>query len=274
MAKAKRPEQCAFFSIKNFAQYQHYKKRNPPWVKLHYSILDDAEFLGLDLVSQRNLMVLFMVAGKKDNRISNDKSYLQKVMRLETPPDLTPLFHSGWLLAQSYQSASKSLATKRKHFATPETETETDSSEAKAEAKAETDKTQKQDSPQAPQGDASEIKNSIATVEWLQERFERIPGVKPTLNLTGECMVTVKARLREHPKQEWWERLLTELVEPSDFLCGRVNGFQASLVWLCGPKNISKVQAGQYLEKRSKGKDWSATMAEAKRLMEQEGQPT
>lgn len=123
-------------------------------------------------------------------------------------------------------------------------------------------------SPLTPQGEGGGSENSLATLEWLQERFAQIPGVRPTLHLTGACLQSVNARLREHPKRDWWERLFTDMVEPSDFLCGRVNEFQASLVWICGPKNISKVQAGQYLEKRSKGKNWESTVAEAKRLMD------
>ena len=27
--------------IKNWGEFQHYKKRNPPWIKLHKKLLDD-----------------------------------------------------------------------------------------------------------------------------------------------------------------------------------------------------------------------------------------
>ena len=32
------------FSVKNWDEFQHYKDRNPPWIKLHNHLLDDYEF--------------------------------------------------------------------------------------------------------------------------------------------------------------------------------------------------------------------------------------
>jgi len=33
--------------IKNWHKFQHYKHRNPPWIKLHRGLLDDPEWFAL-----------------------------------------------------------------------------------------------------------------------------------------------------------------------------------------------------------------------------------
>lgn len=223
MAKKRKTEDCQFFSIKNFDTFQHYKNRNPPWVKLHYNILDDDDFLALDLVSQRNLMVLFMVASKRNNVVSNDQTYLQKVMRLSSPPDLSKLFNSGFLIASCYRKSSKVQA---------KSYSEAELSEAEAEAEADKD--------------IADGLLNLATPEKLIELFNGVPGIKKTLSLGGTALATVQARIKENPDMAWWGDIVDKLIRPSDFLCGRKIDFSASLVWVCGPKNIGKVLAGAY----------------------------
>lgn len=110
-----------FLSIKNFEKYQHYKKRNPPWIKLYYELLDDDDFISMSITSRHHYMTLLLVAGRKNNRIPNDTKYLRKVMRLDDAPDLIELFDSGFLLASRKQSAS-STKTPCKQNALSETE--------------------------------------------------------------------------------------------------------------------------------------------------------
>jgi hypothetical protein len=43
---------------KNFEQFQHYKDRNPPWIKLWTRLLDDYEFNELSKENQRDLMMI------------------------------------------------------------------------------------------------------------------------------------------------------------------------------------------------------------------------
>ena len=125
MAKKKKPENCAYFGIKNFEKFQHYSKRNPPWIKLYRSLLDDPEFIDLDEVSRWRYLGLMLVASMTNNVIKNDPSYIQKMLRLDHKPDLTQLFRTGFLLAKSYTSASSGVA-KSYQDATPETERETE----------------------------------------------------------------------------------------------------------------------------------------------------
>jgi hypothetical protein len=86
-----------------------------------------------------------------------------------------------------------------------------------------------------------------ASVGWLAQEWNRVPGVVPANgSLTGSVLKTIQARLREHPNQEFWKRLFDSEVAPSEFLCGRKTDWAASLDWICGPKNLSKVLSGRY----------------------------
>ena len=96
-----------YFSVKNFEAYQRYKDRLPPWIKLHYALLEDAEWMLLDEVQQCRYVKLLLVASRCDNRILNDQVYLKNMLRVQSDIDLankiavnsTPTFYlNGKLL--------------------------------------------------------------------------------------------------------------------------------------------------------------------------------
>jgi hypothetical protein len=100
-----------FFKVKNWDRFQHYKKRNPPWIKLYTSLLDDYEFGCLQDASKLLALCLLMLAAKTANRLPNDPAWIQKRTGLEQVPDLQPLFDHGFIvLATCKQDASELLA--------------------------------------------------------------------------------------------------------------------------------------------------------------------
>jgi hypothetical protein len=99
-----------YVSIKNLEKYQHYTHRNPPWVKLHYSLLDDPAFLALNEVQQCRYIKLIMLASRQMNCISTDPEYLGRVMRVSEQVDVTPLIDAGFLLASRKRQPSKMLS--------------------------------------------------------------------------------------------------------------------------------------------------------------------
>lgn len=116
-----------FFSIKNFERYQHYKDRNPPWIKLYYDLLDDEDFISLSIPSRHHYMTLLLVASRKHNKIPLDLDYLKKVMRLDAKPILTELFQRGFcvaskMLAECYHDASASVSVSVSELSSPEGE--------------------------------------------------------------------------------------------------------------------------------------------------------
>lgn len=70
-----------YLSVKNFEKYQHYKRRNPPWVKLYYALLDDFGFLALPERAQLLYVKLLLIASRTANQIPADVAYLSKVCR-------------------------------------------------------------------------------------------------------------------------------------------------------------------------------------------------
>ena len=107
---AKRPRtKPEYVYVRDIDNYQHYKDRCP-WVKLHWSLLDDPAFVGLDEVNRHRFVMCILLASRVGNRILNDQTYLARTMRLSEPVDLTPLIDCGLLLAYRKQTAGNASA--------------------------------------------------------------------------------------------------------------------------------------------------------------------
>jgi hypothetical protein len=50
--------------IKNWEQFQHFKDRSPPWIKLYREILDDPDWHELDSDASKVLIMLWLVASE------------------------------------------------------------------------------------------------------------------------------------------------------------------------------------------------------------------
>lgn len=50
--------------IKNWAKFQHFKDRRPPWIKLYRDILDDPEWFDLDPVLAKYLVMFWLMASE------------------------------------------------------------------------------------------------------------------------------------------------------------------------------------------------------------------
>ena len=115
-----------FLTPKNWHAFQHYNKRNPPWIKLHRALLDDYEFSQLPVESRALAPMLWLIASEaKDGIIhmSHDAlAFRLRMTRNLLTEALEPLLAKGFIL-----DASAMLALCQQH-ATPETETETENS--------------------------------------------------------------------------------------------------------------------------------------------------
>lgn len=54
--------------IKNYARFQHFKDRSPPWVKLYRDILDDPDWHDLDGKWAKILVMLWLIASEDDTK--------------------------------------------------------------------------------------------------------------------------------------------------------------------------------------------------------------
>lgn len=68
-----------FLAVKNFRRFQHYKDRNPPWIKFYTDVLVDPEFLQLAEVAQAQLMKLWLLRAQFGLLPNNPKLIAGKI---------------------------------------------------------------------------------------------------------------------------------------------------------------------------------------------------
>lgn len=113
-----------YIRICDWEKFQHYKKRNPPWIKLHISLLDNEAFECLHNDSKVLLVCLWLFAARKGNgEIPSNLSYLQRKLPLHKKVKLQPLIDAGFI--ECYQDDSKMPHNETKYLCA-ETETETE----------------------------------------------------------------------------------------------------------------------------------------------------
>lgn len=117
-----------YFRVLDFEKRQHYKKRRPPWVKLHAERLDDYKFLCLSDASKAHALLLDLLASKLDNRIPFDAEFVTGKIGAKTTVDLESLIAQGVIemLADGEQHDIALLAS-RTQDAPPEGEAKTES---------------------------------------------------------------------------------------------------------------------------------------------------
>ena len=74
-----------YFAVKNFEKYQHYKDRNPPWIKLHRTLLSDYEFTKLEDYQKGQLMLIWLLSSQTDNKIPQDAEWVANQIRSSHP---------------------------------------------------------------------------------------------------------------------------------------------------------------------------------------------
>lgn len=113
----------ANFRIRNWRRFQHYKDRNPPWIKLHVETLSSEDWVTVDDASKLLAVVCMIIAAKNDGLVPNNPKYVRRVAYLNTDPDFGPLISCGFLeITQA--DASTMLATARPEEETYKTEEE------------------------------------------------------------------------------------------------------------------------------------------------------
>ena len=109
---------------KNWSEYQHYKDRNPPWIKLHRDLLNDRDFMCLPIASKAIAPLLWLLASESKTGEFNanviELAFRLRMTEKEVNDGLNPLISKGFFV-----DASGVLA-ECLQVAIPETETETE----------------------------------------------------------------------------------------------------------------------------------------------------
>jgi hypothetical protein len=85
------------FSVKNFDRFQHYKDRSPPWIKLYNELLENYEFGALPDAVKGQLICIWLLASRMDNKLPLDAKWLANKINATDPIDLDLLLETGFI---------------------------------------------------------------------------------------------------------------------------------------------------------------------------------
>ena len=123
MGSSHTPLSVTFFQVTNLEEYQHYKDRAPPWIKLHTKTLESYDFSRLQDASKAHLMLIWLLASRTGNKLPYDPTWVGARINARDPVDLDELQALGFI--EIVESAITPQASCL-HDARPETETETE----------------------------------------------------------------------------------------------------------------------------------------------------
>ena len=161
-----------FWSVAKFAEFQHYSQRNPPWIKLHTRLLDDARFITLPDGQKIVLIGLFLQAARSDNKILNDPRWLQSKLGLKTRPDFALLQAQGWI--EPYREANDPvLASRKQNASNPLAQDADQPPPGKRLPQSESESETYKNPPDMPplMGEFANVKISDAELEKLVQKF-------------------------------------------------------------------------------------------------------
>ena len=101
-------ERIAYLRIRNWEKYQHYKDRNPAWIKLHSEVLENYEFNLLSDAERYHAVAIMLLASRTSNKIPNDNKWVGNRIGAKTKVNLENLISVGFLTW--YDDDSESVA--------------------------------------------------------------------------------------------------------------------------------------------------------------------
>lgn len=98
-----------FYMIRNYEIFQHYKHRNPPWIKVYNWLLDDPEFRPISDPAKLLYYTLLLYASRVQNRIPAQPKLIRDSCGVRTRPKyFRELIDTKYLVPYD---ASKALAS-------------------------------------------------------------------------------------------------------------------------------------------------------------------
>ena len=86
-----------FIRIPKWGEFQHYKDRSPPWIKLHKSMLASETWVTLDDASRVLAIACMLLAADTDNKTPLNLAYIKRVAYLNSEPDFSALIATGFV---------------------------------------------------------------------------------------------------------------------------------------------------------------------------------
>lgn len=101
-----------FIRITNWENYQHYKDRDPTWVKLHRTMRNSRTWVKADDATKLLAICTMMLAADTGNKIPFDPDFIRQVCFLHTDPDFSKLVDLGFIEIVDENGAALAERTK------------------------------------------------------------------------------------------------------------------------------------------------------------------
>src|SRR5258705_63799 len=96
---------------KNWSEFQHYKDREPSWIKLHKGLLTNYEFWCLPIGSRALAPMLWLLASEyKDGNIAaglDELAFRMHMTRGDMADALHPLIEAGFFIEGEHEQATQ-----------------------------------------------------------------------------------------------------------------------------------------------------------------------
>jgi hypothetical protein len=240
------------FRVKNWAHFQHFKDRRPPWVKLYRDLLDDVEWHELEPKVAKALVMIWLIASESDGVLPDTKklAFRLRTTEKDTKDILSKLSH--WL----EQSDIRLISTRYQDAPVADV---SDHQERETETEGETDI-----SPSALSAAKLPPCPHRKVIELYAQHLPELPQPKPEM-WEGQRAKDLAARWKsiltktrqngeryatnEAEALDWFGRYFAH-VNDSDFLSGRNGKWTGcDLGWLVKADNFAKVVQGNYENK-------------------------
>jgi hypothetical protein len=87
---------------KNWNNFQHYKHRSPPWIKLHRNLLDDMHFQRLPIASKALAPMLWLLASEANDGViqktTEEIAFRLRMTEKEVITAIKPLIDNGFFI--------------------------------------------------------------------------------------------------------------------------------------------------------------------------------
>ena len=96
-------------AVKGWSEFQHYKHRKPPWIRLYRKLLDDIDWHRLPVASRALAPMLWLLASETQNGIidgdSESIAFRLRYASKDFEEELKPLITGGWIISIDPKSA-------------------------------------------------------------------------------------------------------------------------------------------------------------------------
>jgi len=96
-----------YLRVRNFDALQHYKDRNPIWIKLYCSILEDYDFARLPDETKFHAVGLMLLASRSNNKFPDDEEWLRAKINANSKINLQILLEIEFLEIISDKKGAK-----------------------------------------------------------------------------------------------------------------------------------------------------------------------